>query len=113
MASEGASYLASGAQQVIVTGTSECDPVRRTLWGTIVFGDEAGGSPSGGRLYELLDPLHTTGVSLDRASGTFSGGTGAANLATRPALGRLSIEGLAIYPNGITYYGDENRPPRA
>src|SRR4029434_8413972 len=29
--------LASGAQQVIVTGTSECDPVRRTPWGTIVF----------------------------------------------------------------------------
>jgi secreted PhoX family phosphatase len=102
--------LASGAQELIVTGTSECDPVRRTPWGTIVFGEEAGGGPRGGRIYELVDPLHTTGVTLDRATGTFSDGTGAANLAARPALGRLSFEGLAIYPNGVTYYGDENRP---
>jgi hypothetical protein len=55
--------LTSGAQQVIVTGTSDCDPVRRTSWGTIVFGEEAGGGPTGGRMYELLDPLHTTGVT--------------------------------------------------
>jgi secreted PhoX family phosphatase len=102
--------LASGAQEVIVTGTSDCDPARRTPWGTVLFGEEAGGGPSGGRMYELVDPLHTTGVTLDRATGTFSGGTGAANLAARPALGRLSFEGLAIYPNGVTYYGDENRP---
>jgi hypothetical protein len=102
--------LASGAQEIIVTGTTECDPVRRTPWGTILFGEEAGGGPSGGRLYELVDPLHTTGVTLDRATGTFSGGAGAANLAARPALGRLSFEGLAIYPNGVTHYGDENRP---
>jgi hypothetical protein len=102
--------LASGAQEVIVTGTTDCDPVRRTPWGTILFGEEAGGGPSGGRMYELIDPLHTTGVTLDRASGSFSGGSGAANLTARPALGRLSFEGLAIYPNGVTYYGDENRP---
>jgi hypothetical protein len=102
--------LASGAQEVIVTGTSDCDPVRRTPWGTILFGEEAGGGPEGGRMYELVDPLHTTGVTLDRATGTFSGGSGAANLTARPALGRLSFEGLAIYPNGVTYYGDENRP---
>jgi secreted PhoX family phosphatase len=104
--------LASGAQQVIVTGTSDCDPVRRTPWGTILFGEEAGGGPAGGRMYELVDPIGTTGVTLDRTTGTFSGGVGAANLAARPALGRLSFEGLAIYPNGVTYYGDENRPDR-
>jgi len=102
--------VATGAQEVIVSGTAECDPVRRTPWGTILFGEEAGGGPSGGRMYELIDPLHTTGVTLDRATGTFSGGTGAANLTARPALGRLSFEGLAIYGNGVTYAGDENRP---
>jgi secreted PhoX family phosphatase len=102
--------LASGAQEVIVTGTSDCDPVRRTPWGTIVFGEEAGGGPAGGRVYELVDPLHTSGVTLDRATGTFGGGSGATNLTARPALGRLSFEGLAIYPNGVTYFGDENRP---
>jgi hypothetical protein len=102
--------LATGAQEVILTGTLDCDPVRRTPWGSILFGEEAGGGPAGGRLYELIDPLHTTGVSLDRATGTFSGGSGAANLTARPALGRLSFEGLAIYPSGVTYFGDEYRP---
>jgi secreted PhoX family phosphatase len=102
--------LATGAQEVILTGTLDCDPVRRTPWGSILFGEEAGGGPAGGRLYELIDPLHTTGVSLDRTTGTFSGGSGAANLTARPALGRLSFEGLAIYPSGVTYFGDENRP---
>ena len=62
----------------------ECDPTRRTPWGTIVFGEEDG--PEGG-LYELIDPMHTTGVTLDRTTGTFSGGVGAENLVTRTALG--------------------------
>ena len=70
--------------------------MRRPSWGTILFGEEAGGGPGGGRLYELVDPLHTTGVTLDRTTGTFRGGSGAANLIARPALGRLSFEGLAI-----------------
>jgi hypothetical protein len=49
-------------------------------------------------------------VIFDRVTGTASGGTGAANVASRRALGRLSFEGLALYPNGVLYYGDENRP---
>ena len=102
--------LSTGTPETIVTGTTSCDPVRLTPWGTILFGEEAGGGPSGGRMYELIDPLHTTGVTLDRTTGVFSGGTGAANLVARPALGRVSFEGLAILPNGVTYYGDENRP---
>jgi secreted PhoX family phosphatase len=102
--------LATGASTTIITGTTSCDPVRATPWGTILFGEEAGGGPNGGRMYELIDPLHTTGVTLDRATGTFSGGAGAGNLVARPALGRLSFEGLAIYASGVTYYGDELRP---
>ena len=102
--------IATGASTTIVTGTSSCDPVRATPWGTILFGEEAGGGPGGGRMYELIDPLNTTGVTLNRATGTFSGGTGAANLVARPALGRNSFEGLGIYASGVTYYGDENRP---
>ena len=43
----------------------------------------------------------TTGV-LTRAN--------AANVTTRPAVGRLAFEGLALLPNGVLYYGDENRP---
>jgi len=102
--------LKTGQTDVIVSGTSDCDPAHRTPWGTIIFGEEAGGGPNGGRVYELIDPLHTTNVQLNRATGVFSGGTGAQNLVARLALGRLSFEGIAIYPNGLLYFGDENRP---
>jgi len=102
--------IASGAVETIVTGTQDCDGVRRTSWGTILFSEEAGGGANGGRVFELINPLETSGVTLNRMTGVFSGGTGAANLVVRPALGRLSFEGFAMYASGIVYYGDENRP---
>jgi secreted PhoX family phosphatase len=102
--------LETGEATTILTGTSSCDGVRRTPWGTFLFSEEAGGGPNGGRVYELLDPIDTTGVTLNRATGTFSGGTGSENFAVRPFLGRLSFEGFAMYPNGIVYYGGEDRP---
>jgi secreted PhoX family phosphatase len=97
--------LATGAAETIVTGTTSCDPTRLTPWGTILFGEEAG---QGGRLYELIDPLHTTGVTLDRTTGTFSGGVGAANLVTRTAFGTAAFEGLAILPDGTTYIAEDD-----
>ena len=75
--------LATGNVSTIVTGTNSCDPTRRTPWGTILFGEESG---TNGQLYELIDPLHTTNVVLDRTTGVFSGGTGPANLVRRDAL---------------------------
>jgi secreted PhoX family phosphatase len=36
--------------------------------------------------------------------------SGASNVTTRPAVGHLAFESLALYPNGVLYYGDENRP---
>jgi hypothetical protein len=104
--------LATGHVSTIVTGTDDCDPTRITPWGTILFGEEAGGGPDGGRLYELIDPLHTTGVTLDRGSGTFTGGAGAQNLVTRRALGRAAFEGIGILPDGTTYldYDDSDFP---
>jgi secreted PhoX family phosphatase len=102
--------IADGTTETIVTGTANCDGIRPTPWGTVLFSEEAGGGPSGGRAYELINPLDTTGVTLNRATGVFSGGIGAANLAVRPALGRLSYEGFALYNNGVLYYGDEQRP---
>ncbi len=102
--------IATGAAETILTGTTSCDGVRRTPWGTFLFSEEAGGGAAGGRVYELLDPLAATGVVLDRATGTFSGGTGADLFAVRPFLGRLSFEGFGIYQNGPVYYGGEDRP---
>lgn len=102
--------LATGAAETILTGTQSCDGVRRTAWGTILFSEEAGGGAAGGSTFELLDPLHTTGVAYDRATGAFSGGTGAASFARRDSVGRTSFEGHGLLPNGVMYYGDENRP---
>src|SRR5471030_916964 len=34
--------LKTGVATTIVTGTTSCDPTRRTPWGTILFGEEAG-----------------------------------------------------------------------
>lgn len=92
--------LATGQAYTIVSGTEDCDPTRITPWGTIIFGEEDG---TEGRTYELIDPLHTTGVTLDRDTGVFSGGVGADNLVTRTALGQMAFEGYGILPNGVTY----------
>jgi hypothetical protein len=98
--------LATGNVSTIVTGATSCDPTRRTPWGTIIFGEEAG---QGGRLYELIDPLNTTDVTLDRTAGTFSGGVGADHLVTRTALGTAAFEGLGILDDGTTYLdGDDS-----
>jgi len=99
--------LSDGSVQTILSGTTACDPVRRTPWGTVIVGEEAGSS---GQVIEIIRPLETTDVLFDRVAGTASGGTGAANVASRRALGRLSFEGIALYPNGVMYYGDEQRP---
>lgn len=99
--------LATGvAQNIISTGMSTCDPVRITPWGTIIAGEETGG---GGRLFEILDPLTTTGIAIT--------GSGASTTSSDPsrvrfvsAVGTQSWEGLALLPNGVLYSTDESRP---
>jgi hypothetical protein len=98
--------LSDGFVETILTGTKSCDPAHATPWGTVVFGEEAGNS---GSLLEIIDPLETTGVVYDRNTRTLSG-PDAGNVAVRAAAGHLSFEGIAVYPNGVLYYGDENRP---
>jgi secreted PhoX family phosphatase len=100
--------LSDGSAETILTGTSSCDPVRRTPWGTVLVGEEVGGT---GHLLEIIDPLNTTGVVFDRVTGQTSG-PGAANVVDRTAPGRLAWEGIALYPNAVMYYGDERRPSR-
>ncbi|MEZ4333786.1 MAG: hypothetical protein R3F35_18680 [Myxococcota bacterium] len=97
--------LSDGTVETILTGTTSCDPAHATPWGTVIVGEET----NGGWLLEIIDPLNTTGVAFDRSTGALSGAD-AANVATRPAVGHLAFEGVGILPNGVLYYGDENRP---
>ena len=97
--------IATGAVETILTGLNRCDPMRRTAWGT-VFAAEENGTAS--RVVEIIDPLHTTGVTINGT--TISGGTNPGNIALRTALGALSFEGFGVLPNGVVYYGDERRP---
>jgi len=96
--------IATGAVATILTGTNRCDPVRKTPWGTIIAAEENGNVS---KVIEIIDPLNTTGVTL---SGTTLSGADAGHVALRTAFGALSFEGFALFPNGVIYYGDENRP---
>jgi secreted PhoX family phosphatase len=107
--------LSDGSVTTLLAGTLSCDPAHVTPWGTIVFAEETyGGGNAHGRIYELVDPLDGVhDVTLDRSTGAFSDGTtgsGADHFVAREALGRASFEGIGILPNGVVYYGDENRP---
>ena len=46
------SQPANANATTIVRGTTSCDPIRRTRWGTIVFAEES----SSGGLYEIINP---------------------------------------------------------
>src|SRR5262245_8840932 len=90
----------------IVNGLSSCDPVRRTPWGTILVGEEAGNT---GGLYEIIDPLSINSpinVS-DRAVGTTSDPL---HLVKRKAVGSLAFESFAIEEDGTVIFGDELAP---
>jgi secreted PhoX family phosphatase len=92
--------LATGVATTIVSGTNSGDPVRVTPWGTILFGEEGGDT---GAMYEIIDPLSVEGATINRTSGVSS----SPKIRRVGALGFNSFEGLAILPNGVTYYGNE------
>jgi hypothetical protein len=93
--------------RTVLTGLTSGDPIRRTPWGTILVGEEA----TDGAMYEIFDPLHvgigTPAMITDRATGA---NTDPTHIFKRQALGALAFEGLGIFPDGTTYYGDERRP---
>jgi len=100
-------------ETIVVSGLESCDPARITPWGTVVFAEEDGPD---GQLFELIDPLNTTGVAIVGGSPTCVSPpaapvcTGATNIVERTAVGKLSFEGIDFTPNGVMYYGDELRP---
>jgi hypothetical protein len=96
------------AEDIIASGLVSCDPAEITPWGTVVIGEENGTS---GRTFEIIDPLHTTGVTVTGSgASTVIAGVDAANVRRLGALGQLSYEGVSVLPNGVVYYQDENRP---
>ncbi len=102
--------LFDGSVHTLLSGLISCDPVRRTPWGTVIAGEEVGGT---GHLIEIMNPLAVNDVFFNRTTHLAENGTsgsGAENVADRPAVGRLAFEGIGLYPNGVMYYGDENRP---
>jgi Bacterial protein of unknown function (DUF839) len=98
--------LATGAATTIATGIDDCDPIRATPWGTVLFGEEAGAV---GAMYELIDPLDVVGASINNVTGV-TAAPFTNSIKRVSAFGFLSFEGLAILPNGVTYYGDELGP---
>ncbi len=98
--------LKTGVPETIISsGLTSCDPGRVTAWGTLVVGEENG---TNGRLFEILDPLHTSNVTVPAAG--FGASSDPAHVVGRPALGQFAFEGLGILPNGVVYLTDENRP---
>jgi hypothetical protein len=97
--------LADGKVETILRGTSSCDGIRATPWGTILFTEEneAGGA------YEMLDPLAIAEpvVITDGATGATSD---EARVTRRMALPTMAWEGIAVLPSGVVYAGDELRP---
>jgi Alkaline phosphatase PhoX len=91
--------LKTGKATTIATGIEDNDPVRTTPWGTVIFGEEAGD----GAMYEIIDPLNVEGATIDRTTGASS----SPKIRRLDALGFNAFEGLAILPNGVTYYGNE------
>src|SRR5262245_6650548 len=94
--------LATGVAETIVTGTTSCDPLHVTPWGTVIFGEET----TTGHVYEMIDPESITNATLNRVTGV----TSTDKIVRRDALGAVAFEGIAVLPSGVTYYGDELGP---
>lgn len=103
--------LATGEVATVLRGMTGCDGIRRTPWNTIVVTEEV----DDGGLYEILNPLTTTELTLvKRGASDVIDNNGVAvpagKVEYRGALGNLAWEGLDLTTKGIVYYGDEERP---
>jgi secreted PhoX family phosphatase len=98
-----------GTVETVLTGTSGCDGIRRTPWGTILATEEDDTSTA----LEIYKPTSTTGVSYNRDTLALTDTVGtdeSGNVVPRPAIGHFAFEGLGIYPDGTLYAGDELGP---
>lgn len=97
--------LADGSVTTLVRGTSSCDGIRATAWGTVLFTEE----DDQGGAYEILNPLAiTTAVDIrDRATGET---TDPAAVRRWMSLPTMAWEGIGLLADGTIYAGDELRP---
>jgi Alkaline phosphatase PhoX len=99
--------LTTGVVETILRGMERCDGIRTTAWGTVIADEETGD----GAVYEILNPLTTTNVSIiDRPAGTVTDPT---KVAKRTAMMTMAWEGIAVLPSGVVIGGDELRPGMA
>ena len=99
--------LTDGTVTTLVRGTSGCDGIRTTPWGTVLFTEE---NDDGG-IYEMIDVLAVDNVAIiDRATGEMSDG---ARVVKRTALPMMAWEGLVVTAQGLVFGGDELRPGTA
>jgi hypothetical protein len=68
------------AETIISAGLTSCDPARLTPWGTLVVGEENG---TNGRVFEILDPIHTTNVTVPTSG--YGATSDPEHVAARPA----------------------------
>ena len=99
--------LATGSVATIVTGTTSCDPTRRTPWGTIVFGEEAGQSGQALRTDRPVEHDWRNARPSDRHVQRRC--RRSRTSITRTALGTGPFEGFGILDDGTTYVdGDDS-----
>ncbi|HBG30856.1 alkaline phosphatase PhoX [Candidatus Macondimonas diazotrophica] len=105
--------LSDGQVETILRGMAGCDGIRRTPWGTIIATEET----SDGQVYELMNPLQLTNLTLTgRGTSELFDPTGAnvtdttSKVVVRDALPKMAWEGLAVTPQGVVIAGDELRP---
>ncbi len=122
--------LRTRAVETILRGLIACDGVRRTPWQTILATEEDGSLSGDGHLgnaFEILDPLATTNITVNRGADrgsffdsaglTLTGDAAAApisdggfGIAIRQALMEMAWEGIHITREGVVIAGDELRP---
>ena len=75
---------------------------QQEAWAQAAEDEEAFGKKLAGQL--------TLIATIQNAPVGFASLKGADHIVARDALDRLSFEGVGVLPNGVVYYGDENRP---
>lgn len=103
--------LGSGKTETVLYGMHRCDGVRTTPWGTVIVNEETGD----GRVYEILDPVNTTGHWVaNRATGDIRDAIDSTvtsrQIAQRAALPTMAWEGFAVQGSGVVTGGDELGP---